>query len=132
MYSILVVDDDELIRTTVALALHGAGYRVLEADDGDFALTIARAERPQLVLLDAMMPRLDGFATLAAMRLDSLLAKTPVIMLTSLRRPDDVKRAIRLSVSGYVAKPIDMPFLMNRIGGVLQQGAWQPELDWID
>lgn len=131
MQNILVVDDDELIRTSVALALHGAGYRVLEADDGDTALPIARAERPQLVVLDALMPRLDGFATLGAIRQDLLLARTPVIMLTSLRRPDDVKRALRLSISAYIVKPIDLRLLLERIRGTLSQGAQKAGLEWI-
>jgi DNA-binding response OmpR family regulator len=130
--NILIVDDDELIRTTVALALRSAGYRVLEADDGDTALSIARAERPHLILLDAIMPRLDGFATLGAMRLDPLLARTPVIMLTSLRRPEDVQRALRLSVSGYVVKPIDLPLLMHRTERVLLQNVSEVGLEWID
>lgn len=131
MQNILVVDDDELIRTSVALALHGAGYRVLEADDGDTALPIARAERPQLVVLDALMPRLDGFATLGAIRQDLLLARTPVIMLTSLRRPDDVKRALRLSISAYIVKPIDLRLLLERIRGTLAQNAQKAGLEWI-
>lgn len=132
MHSVLIVDDDDLIRASVALALRGAGHRVLEADDGDVALGIARAERPQLVLLDAVMARLDGFATLAAMRLDPLLARTPVIMLTSLSRPDDVRRALRLSISSYVLKPINLPTLMERIASVLRQSANQSGLEWID
>lgn len=132
MHNILIVDDDELIRTTVALALHSAGYRVLEADDGDSALSIARAERPHLMLLDAIMPRLDGFATLGAMRLDPLLARTPVIMLTSLRRPDDVNRALRLSISGYVVKPIELPLLLHRTERVLLQSVKEAGLEWID
>lgn len=132
MQSILVVDDDELIRTSVALALHANGYRVLEADDGDTGLSVSRAERPQLVLLDAVMPRLDGFATLGAMRLDPLLARTPVIMLTSLRRPEDVQRALRLSISGYIVKPIDLPLLLDRTDRILQRSIKQVGLEWID
>lgn len=132
MHTILIVDDDELIRTTVALALYSAGHRVLEADDGDTALSIARAERPHLLLLDAVMPRLDGFATLGAMRLDPLLARTPVIMLTSLRRPEDVQRALRLSISGYVVKPIDLPLLLDRAERALQQSIKQAGLEWVD
>ncbi len=132
MQKILIVDDDELIRTTVAVALHGAGHLVLEADGGDTALDIARMERPHLLLLDAVMPRLDGFATLAAMRVDPLLTRTPVIMLTSLRRPDDVKRALLLSISDYVVKPIDLNLLLDRTERILQRSVKQLGPEWID
>lgn len=132
MHRILVVDDDELIRTSVALALHQAGYRVLEADDGDAALSIARAERPHLVLLDAIMTRLDGFAALGAMRLDPLLARTPVIMLTNQRRPEDVQRALSLSVSGYVLKPIVLSLLLDRTERALQRTLRYSGVEWVD
>lgn len=132
MRRILIVDDDDLVLKHLSFMLERAGYRSLQADDGDSALALARSARPHLVLLDAVMPRLDGFATMGAFGADPLLRSTPVIMMTSLRQRSDVLRAQSLGVCGYVVKPIDLDDLLSRIQRTVFQAPQNTDVTWFD
>jgi DNA-binding response OmpR family regulator len=131
--AVLIADDDDLFCGSVSINLRDAGYKTFLAHDGHSAVTLARAERPHLILLDVVMPGLNGFAALNAMRAEPLLNRTPVIMLTARRQPDDVLRARGLGVVDYVAKPIDMPKLLQRVRKALSQApAAERPLEWLD
>lgn len=134
---ILIVDDDDLLRESVVIAMRDAGFRTFDTGDGHRALALARAERPHLVVLDVMMPGLDGFAVLNVLRMEPLIRSTPVIMLTSLRQETEVRRAIDLGATAYVAKPIDPRALAARVTTVLnaqRQLASRPAavVEWLD
>ena len=103
MSKILVADDNKLIRNTVRAILASAGHEVLEAGTGREALELARAERPDLILLDYMMPELDGLELLKAARREPELAEVPVLMLTARSGRLDAGEDPRVQ---HVTKPI--------------------------
>jgi len=112
--TVLVVDDDEAVHDLVGSMLGREGYRVLHARDGQEAVSIARKERPDAITLDVMMPQMDGWSVLTAIKADPEIGGIPVIMLTMLH-----ERAIALSLgaSGYITKPVDW----NQLSAMLRQ-----------
>jgi two-component system, chemotaxis family, sensor kinase CheA len=102
--SILVVDDSLTTRTLEKSILEANGFRVQVAVDGLEALGKLRAEKPDLVITDIQMPRMDGFALLEAMKKDSSLHRIPVIVVTSLDRREDQKRGLELGADAYIVK----------------------------
>ncbi len=115
--TILVVDDDELIRRSVAYHLERAGYRVQTARTAEAALDIAQEIRPDLVLLDINMPGMDGLAALPPLR-DKL--NIPVIFVTARRREFDEVLGLELGASDYVTKPFDKDVLLARVRATLR------------
>jgi DNA-binding response OmpR family regulator len=128
--TILVVDDHLSVRTLVADYLGSQGYRVLTASDGEEGLIVARRSRPDLVLLDVMMPELDGFSFLQAFRRDS---SAPVILLTARVEETDKVVGLELGADDYVTKPFGMKELVARIRAVLRRAttAQRPAADEI-
>jgi two-component system phosphate regulon response regulator PhoB len=128
---ILVIEDDSTIRTILGMALDGAGYKnVLMADRGDVGLASARAEKPDLVLLDLMLPGLDGFTVAKRIRETPSLAATRIIMLTARTESDDIVRGLEAGADDYVTKPFDRRVLLARISAVLRR--LLPETEGID
>ncbi len=115
---ILLVEDDPSIREVTALGLSGAGFDVTTAADGAEALDRWRAERPDLVLLDVMLPRLDGLEVLRAIRRE---ATTPVVMLTARADTIDVVVGLESGADDYVRKPFEMPELVARVRAALRR-----------
>lgn len=103
----LVVDDDAPIRELLRTVLELEGWEVIEAEDGDQALALARAERPHGVVLDVMMPGTDGFDVLAKLRKTEHGRAMAIVMLTAKTRPTDILRGTRLGADLYVTKPFD-------------------------
>lgn len=120
---ILVVDDDENVRKAIANILQGAGYGVQTAEDGAAALTSIRVSRPDLVLLDAVMPVLDGFAVLRALRTSP--DPPPVVGITAISDHEAFARFLTSGAVAYVSKPIAMRQLLQvvrqAIDGARQQ-----------
>ncbi len=102
---ILVVDDSPDVRLALATILEDAGHDVLEAEDGDQVFDLAVAESPNLVLLDVMMPRVNGFDALATLKADTRTSPIPVIMVTAKGRPEDMAMARSLGAVEYITKP---------------------------
>jgi two-component system response regulator ResD len=121
---VLVVDDEPIVREVVARYLARAGYEVDTAADGDAALAAFDAETPDLVLLDLMLPRRDGFEVFEGIRRRS---PTPVIMLTA--RGDETDRVLGLDLGAddYVAKPFSPRELVARVGAVLRRAPAPPD-----
>jgi CheY-like chemotaxis protein len=107
---VLVIDDDPLARDLIARSLVREGFAVETAADGDDGLRKMRALRPDVVTLDVMMPGIDGWSVLTAMKSDPELAEIPVVMLTLV---DDKNRGIALGAADYLTKPIDRLRLVN-------------------
>ena len=105
MARILVVDDNPDVRLALATILEEAGHDVLEAEDGDVVFDIAVGQQPTLILLDVMMPRLNGFDALAQLKADTRTNSIPVIMVTAKGRPEDMAMARSLGAVEYIAKP---------------------------
>ncbi|MES2318108.1 MAG: response regulator [Pseudomonadota bacterium] len=111
--SILYVEDDLHLRTTATLVLEVLGkFNVRECCSGREALLAARDFRPDLILLDVLMPELDGVNTLAMLRRMPHLANTPALFVTSMTTPDDVARYLEAGAFGVIAKPL-MPLMLS-------------------
>ncbi len=129
--SILYVDDDPDHRRLVSTALeqHG-GYDVTCAANGEEGLAAARRHRPDLMLLDMMMPGADGLSVLQRMQSDADLRGTPVVFLTARALPGDVERGMAAGASDYVTKPIDLLGLGARLAAVICKAG--RAADWRD
>ena len=115
LVKILVVDDDAAIRMICRDVLENAGYVVREASDGKAALAEAKRFRPDLMLLDVMMPELDGYQTAKRFRADPVGAMTPVIFVSARSQTDDKVRAFKLGAEDYLVKPFDALELLARV-----------------
>jgi DNA-binding response OmpR family regulator len=117
-YRILLVEDDPTLRETVEYNLRHAGYEVLLAADGYVALEMARREQPDLMLLDLMLPGIDGFEVCRILRKETSL---PILMLTA--RSDEVDRVVGLEMGAddYLTKPFSMRELMARVKALLRR-----------
>jgi two-component system, cell cycle response regulator len=116
---VLVVDDDEHTRTLLSDLCTSQGFRVLTAADGVEAYQLASKEKPDLVLLDLMMPKRDGFSVLASMRENTALKEIPVIILTAMGDLDGKIRGMELGADDYVTKPFKLIELQTRITSAL-------------
>jgi len=116
---ILVVDDEDNIVRTIADRLEMSGYQVTTASDGEEALEKIAAETPDLIVLDIIMPRLDGHGVLERLRQMDATRQVPVVMLTAQSQADDVYRANAAGVDGYFVKPFDLVELLNKIEELL-------------
>ncbi len=113
---VLVVDDDASVRLILRRVLTGPlKCTVTEAADGVEALQEAARHPYELVLLDLVMPNLDGLETLAALRGDQRLASVPVVVLSADREEASVRRALELGVSDYLSKPLNVPVVTDRL-----------------
>jgi CheY-like chemotaxis protein len=105
MPKVLVVEDVTDIRFLLVETLADAGHQVLEAADGAQGLACARQHRPDVILLDVMMPVMDGFQMLAEVKADPDLAGIPVIMVTAKGQEEDVQKALKAGAAAFVVKP---------------------------
>jgi len=106
---ILLVEDDEFLSELYATKLNLEGFEVLSAADGKKGLKLALEQRPDLILLDIILPKLDGFEVLKALRADAVGKGIPVILLTNLSQRDEVKRGLELGAADYLVKAHFMP-----------------------
>ena len=126
MALILLVDDQADIRETTSLALAQGGHQVITAADGLQGVERARAERPDLVLMDIEMPRMDGWEALRLLRLDEETRDIPVAMFTILFDLREKVRALKYGAQDYISKPYSLDDLLDRVdrivGGVSAGG----------
>ncbi|HVZ84331.1 MAG TPA: ATP-binding protein, partial [Terracidiphilus sp.] len=127
--SVLVVDDDSNIRSLLQQELTEAGYSVRLAEDGRKALTLIREETPGLVILDVMMPEMNGFDVAAVLKNDPATMDIPIIILSIL---EDKERGFRLGVDRYLTKPIDTASLFHEVDALLDQGKSRKKVMVVD
>lgn len=120
---VLVADDDPLLRSILEHKLSRAGYEVALAEDGRAALDQCRALSPAVVVLDGMMPILDGFEVLRRLKADEQTRSMAVVMLTALKRQDDVVSALQLGAADYLPKPFNPDELVARLARLAPIGA---------
>jgi DNA-binding response OmpR family regulator len=120
---VLLVDDERSIRTICRVNLEGDGLAVSEAQDGTEALEEVKRERPSLVLLDVMMPGIDGWSVAEQLSADSDTAEIPVVFLSARASREDHLRAQELGAVGYVVKPFDPLELAGVVREVLERVA---------
>ena len=121
--SVLIVEDDRNIAELLQLYLEKEGYAVTVAHDGGQGLSKFRAIRPDLVLLDVMMPVMDGWAVCQAIRAEG---NTPVIMLTAKSQTDDKVQGLKTGADDYITKPFEMREVLARIEAVLRRASGAP------
>lgn len=121
MKKVLVADDKATGRELVRTVLENCDYEVFEAGDGVEALDQARQVRPDLIILDLHMPRLDGFGVIKELRRDENFAKTPVMALTASAMMGDREHALAAGFTGYIAKPIRLSTLRSEVERLLNE-----------
>ena len=127
--TILVVDDDDSIRSLLQQELSDAGYIIEEAKDGRLALESIRKNRPDLIILDVMMPEINGFDVAAILKNDPQTMDIPIIILSIVQ---DKARGYRIGVDRYLTKPIDTVKLFEEVGNLLEQGKSKKKVMVVD
>jgi two-component system, OmpR family, response regulator MtrA len=117
---LLIVEDDPSLREVIRLGLEGEGFRVAAAEDGPSALIAFASHPPDLVLLDVMLPGLDGFAVCRELRKFSL---APIVMLTARASTSDVVEGLEAGADDYVTKPFEFPELIARVRSALRRAS---------
>lgn len=117
--TILIVEDSDDVRYFMRLALEDLGYRIIEAENGEKAVEIARAERPDIILMDLSLPIMDGIMATEKIRASEGLGGLPIIAVTAHQETDFRTGAKAAGFDAYVTKPIDIEFLVELIKGLL-------------
>ena len=124
MDKIVIIEDDPGIRTVLRLALKGAGFTdVIAEERGDNGLKIVLRERPALVILDLMLPGMDGLAVCREIRRTTAVAATPIVMLSAKSTEEDIVRGLELGADDYVTKPFSKAVLIARVRAALRRPA---------
>jgi two-component system response regulator RpaA len=137
MAKLLVIDDNHAITELVKVNLEMVGHAVLVANDGIKGFALAQQEAPALIILDVMMPNVDGYTVAQRLRKAPLTEKTPILMLTALDDLDNKVQGFDAGVDDYLTKPFDLPELMVRVRALLRRGGnmmpslAQPELQAV-
>ncbi len=123
---ILIVDDDPVFVNTIKAVLESSNYQVITASDGDEGLNKAKDEKPDLILLDIIMPTKDGFHVCEQLKHDSQLASIPVIILTSFAKYKGetnipVSAGLELEAEGYLEKPVNPEALLHYVAELLKK-----------
>ena len=126
-YKILVVDDEDHIRRILKFQLEKHGYRVVLAENGEVALELVRRENPDLILLDLMMPRIDGFETCRRIRQNFQTSQIPIIILTAKSELPDKIKGLQDGANDYLIKPYSNEELLLRVRNVLEWSHRQKE-----
>jgi CheY-like chemotaxis protein/nitrogen-specific signal transduction histidine kinase len=126
---LLVVDDDEVIRRILAQNLAEEGYQIVEAKNGEAALVMYQQVQPDMVLLDGIMPVMDGFECCAKLQELPNGPQTPVLIITGLEETSYVDRAFEVGAADYITKPIHWPVMRQRVRRLLQQSQLNSDLE---
>ena len=127
MNKILVVDDDLAINELIKVNLELAGYKVIQAFDGTTGFALCKQELPSVVILDVMMPEVDGFTVAQRIRKNDSTKNIPIIMLTALSQLNDKVNGFNIGVDDYLVKPFEMEELQVRIRALLKRSHQIPE-----
>jgi len=118
---ILIIEDDKFLRELIAQKLLKESYDIAEAVDGEKGIKAVKEEKPDLVLLDLILPGIDGFEVLAQMKEDPILAEIPVIILSNLGQKDDIERGLKMGAVDYLIKAHFTPGeIIEKIKAVLR------------
>ena len=113
--TVLIADDEAFLRAKVVLLLRSVGFNVLEVDNGLKALDKARKHHPDLILMDVMMPTMDGLEATRRIHEEQSLRETPIIIMTSKNTAQDLHRAVRCGIEDYIVKPFKQDQLIDRV-----------------
>ncbi|OGY42216.1 MAG: hypothetical protein A2Y67_01725 [Candidatus Buchananbacteria bacterium RBG_13_39_9] len=119
---ILLIEDDSFLVEMYTTKFELEGFAVVAAEDGKKGLDMIKSENPDIILLDILMPKMDGFAVLDAMKKDKEMADIPVVLLTNLGQKDDVKKGFEKGAVGYLIKAHFMPSeVVDKIKKILKE-----------
>lgn len=121
--TVLVVEDNALNLKLVRDVLGHAGYRVLAAGDAEAGIALARAEAPDLILMDVQLPGIDGIEALGRLRAEAATAAIPVVALTALAMREDRERCLAAGFDGYLEKPVSVPALPGQVAALIAGSA---------
>lgn len=119
---ILIIEDDKFLRELIARKLSSEGFLICDAIDGEIGLKKVKEEMPDLILLDLILPGIDGFEVLAKIKEDPAISSIPVIILSNLGQRDDVEKGLSLGAVDYLVKAHFTPNeIIKKVGDVLKQ-----------
>jgi len=102
--NILIVEDDQFLRELIGQKLVSKKYRIIEAEDGEKAIKKIKKDKPNLILLDLILPGIDGFEVLAQIKTDPSLSEIPIIILSNLGQKDDIEKGLKMGANDYLIK----------------------------
>jgi DNA-binding response OmpR family regulator len=117
---ILVVDDEKDLVETISFRLKANGYTVVTAYDGLEAIDLARRDRPDLIILDLMLPKMDGYKVCALLKRDARYAAIPIIIFTARAQDEDISMGKEMGADAYLTKPFAPEALLNKISELLK------------
>ena len=117
-----MIDDEPDVRWLLRMSLERAGHDVIDAEDGLRGVALAQKQRPEIIVLDLMMPVMDGYAVLAELAKDPRTANVPVVVLSARAIPDEAERAVGAGARRFVEKPFDPELLAAELDGLLAAG----------
>jgi DNA-binding response OmpR family regulator len=126
---ILIIEDEPTQRILAKEILESAGYSVRSSDDGKHGLNMAIKTQPDLIILDLLLPSLDGYSLCTSLRECEQTAQIPIILITGSKEPDVIKRGLAAGANDFVNKPVDWQFLADRVDFVLKQSGQRKMLD---
>ena len=117
---LLIVDDEKDFVDTLAERLEAKGFKIVKAFDGKEGVEKAQAEKPDLIVLDVMMPAMNGYDACRKLRLDEAFKDTPILMLTAKFQPNDVEFGMDMGADEYLTKPLELDMLLHKIIALLR------------
>jgi DNA-binding response OmpR family regulator len=123
MARVLLIDDDKDMRVLTRAVLQMAGHEVIEAEDGEKGLEMLKVDKPDLILLDIMMPGMDGWEVCKRLKADEDLKDIPVAMLTVKYGEDDIMKSLRYGAAVHITKPFNKDFLLETVENLLARKA---------
>jgi CheY-like chemotaxis protein len=126
-FTILLVEDFDDARELYAICLRASGYEVIEAATGDEAVALARSAAPDLILMDMLLPGIDGWQATAELKQDPRLKHVPIVALTAHALSDERERVSKLGCDGFLAKPCLPPDLIRTVDRILGRHTASPE-----
>jgi CheY-like chemotaxis protein len=119
MARVLVIDDEPDVRWLLRMSLERAGHEVIDAEDGLRGIALATKQRPEIIVLDLMMPVMDGYEVLAELAKDPRTASVPVVVLSARAIPDEAERAVEAGARLFLEKPFDPDLLTRELDDLL-------------
>jgi DNA-binding response OmpR family regulator len=118
---VLVAEDDPDIRNLIVYSLQFAGFDVMEATNGIEAVTIAQAEKPDIILLDVRMPKMSGYEACAELKSEAATESIPIVFLSARGQETEIKHGLELGAEEYIIKPFAPDELQRRVTGILER-----------
>ncbi|MFH1753947.1 MAG: response regulator [Candidatus Omnitrophota bacterium] len=112
---ILLVDDEPALLDMVKMRLEANDYEIITANDGEAGLELARKEKPDLIILDLMLPKMDGYKVCALLKRDTRYSSIPILMFTAKAQQEDMKMGEEAGANGYITKPFEPQALLGKI-----------------